>query len=57
MAERNLQFIEYYNKHLSMAREVGEKAGEGATYVYLGNVYYCQGKFKKPWSTTIKAYQ
>ena len=39
--------IEYHERHLSIAREVGDRAGEGKSYGNLGNAYHSLGDFKK----------
>ncbi|XP_068696759.1 tetratricopeptide repeat protein 28-like [Montipora foliosa] len=41
------QAIEYHNQHLSIAKEVGDRAGEGRTYGNLGNAYDSLGNFKQ----------
>ena len=41
------QAIEYYEKHLSIAKEVGHRAGEGSAYGNLGNAYLSLGNFKQ----------
>ncbi|XP_068686240.1 tetratricopeptide repeat protein 28-like [Montipora foliosa] len=40
------QAIEYYEKCLSIAKEVGDRASEGITYGGLGNGYLSLGNFK-----------
>jgi len=47
MAQRKLQLIEDLKKHLSVAKEVGDRAGEGTAYCNLGNAYRRQGKFQE----------
>ena len=39
--------IEYHNLHLKIAKEVGDKHGEGNAYGNLGNAYGSLGDFKK----------
>ena len=39
--------IEYQNLHLKIAKEVGDKHGEGGAYGNLGNAYHRLGDFKK----------
>jgi len=39
--------IEYHNKHLSIVKEMGDRAGEGGAYANLGNAYGSQGKFQE----------
>jgi len=39
--------IEYHTEHLTIAKEVGDRAGEGAAYGNLGNAYQLQGDFSK----------
>jgi tetratricopeptide (TPR) repeat protein len=39
--------IEYHEQHLAIAKEVGDRAGEGRAYSYLGNAYWLQGDFSK----------
>ena len=39
--------IEYHTQHLAVAKEVGDRAGEGRTYANLGNAYQSQGDFSK----------
>ena len=41
------QASEYYEKHLSIAKEVGNRAGEGSTYGNLGKAYLSLGNFKQ----------
>ena len=38
--------IEYHQRHLEIAKEVGDKAGEGRGYCDLGNAYQVLGQFK-----------
>ena len=33
------QAIKYHEQHLSIAKEVGDKAGEGRAYANLGSIY------------------
>ena len=47
MACLKLPRIEYYEKDLSIAKEVGNRAGEGSTYGNLGNAYLSLGNFKQ----------
>jgi tetratricopeptide (TPR) repeat protein len=35
--------IKYHGQHLAMAKEVGDRAGEGMAYGNLGNEYESQG--------------
>ena len=50
-ASRNLgdfnKAIEYHAQHLAIAKEVGDRAGEGSAYGNLGNAYQLQGDFSK----------
>jgi tetratricopeptide (TPR) repeat protein len=39
--------IKYHGQHLAIAKEVGDRAGEGAAYGNLGNAYWSQGGFNK----------
>ena len=39
--------MEYYNKDISIAKEVGGRYGEGRAYCILGNVYLSLGKFQE----------
>ena len=39
--------IEYHTQHLTIAKEVGNRAGEGAAYGNLGCAYSSQGDFSK----------
>ena len=39
--------IEYHAQDLAIAKEVGERAGEGQAYANLGNAYFSQGDFSK----------
>ena len=39
--------IEYHDKHLAIAKEVGDRAGEGRAYANLGIAYYSQGDYAK----------
>jgi hypothetical protein len=39
--------IKYHAHHLAIAKEVGDRAGEGAAYGNLGNAYQSQGDFSK----------
>ena len=38
--------IDYHQRHLEIAKEVGDKAGEGGSYGNLGNAYCSLGQFK-----------
>ena len=50
-AYRNLgdfnKAIEYHGQHLAIAKEVGDRAGEGRAYGNLGIVYKSQGDYAK----------
>jgi tetratricopeptide (TPR) repeat protein len=39
--------IEYQTQHLAIAKEVGDRAGEGMAYGNLGNAYESQGDYAK----------
>ena len=39
--------IEYYEKYLSIAKDVGDSAGEGKAYRGLGNAYYSLGDVQR----------
>jgi tetratricopeptide (TPR) repeat protein len=39
--------IEYHTQDLEIAKEVGDRAGEGRAYGNIGNVYQSQGDFSK----------
>ena len=39
--------IEYHELYLKIAKEVGDRAGEGKSYVNLGNAYHSLGDLKK----------
>ena len=39
--------IERYEKHLRIAIEISDRAGEGKAYAKLGNAYYLVGNFRK----------
>ena len=41
------QAVEYHSLHLSIAKEVGDRAGEGKVYGNLGNTYGSLGNFKR----------
>ena len=41
------QATEYHHQHLSIAKEVGDRAGEGRAYGNLGNAYQSLGNFKQ----------
>ena len=41
------QAIEYYNQPLTIAKEVGSRAGEGRAYANLGNALQSLGNFKQ----------
>ena len=45
MTERNR--IEYHEQQLSIAKEVGDRAGQGDAYANLGNAYYRLGQFQQ----------
>ena len=45
MTERNR--IEYLEQQLSIAIEVGDRAGQGRAYNNLGNAYYCLSQFRQ----------
>ena len=38
--------IKYHQRHLEIAKEVGDKAGEGRGYGNLGNAYHGLGQFQ-----------
>ena len=38
--------IEYHQRHLEIAKEMGDKAREGVSYGNLGNAYQGPGQFK-----------
>ena len=38
--------IDYHQRHLEIAKEVGDKAGEGKSYANLGCAYHSLGQFK-----------
>ena len=39
--------LEHHKEHLTMAREVGDRLGEGAAYANLGSAYRSQRNFSK----------
>ena len=39
--------IECHERHLKIAKEVGDSSGEGKSYCNLGNAYHSLGDFKK----------
>jgi tetratricopeptide (TPR) repeat protein len=39
--------LEHHKEHLKIAKEVGDRAGEGVAYANLGNAYESQGDFSK----------
>ena len=41
------QAVKYHNQHLSIAKELGDRAGEGSAYGNLGNAYQSLGDFKQ----------
>ena len=45
MTERNR--IEYHEQQLSIAKEVGDRDGQGRAYCNLGNAYQCLGRFQQ----------
>ena len=47
MAENKLQVMEDLKKRLSVAKEVGDRAGKGRAYGNLGNTYYSLGRFQE----------
>ena len=47
MEESKWQFIEHFQKRISIAKEAGDRAGEGAAYGNLGNAYLSLGKFQE----------
>jgi len=47
MAKSKLQLIEDLMKRLSIAKEAGDRAGEGRAYGNLGNAYDSLGKFQE----------
>ena len=42
--------IEYHEKDSKIAKEIGDRAGEGRAYGNLGIVYQLLGNYKKPLS-------
>ncbi|CAH3131930.1 unnamed protein product, partial [Pocillopora meandrina] len=47
LSNREEKPIEYLNPYLKIAKEVGDKHGEGVAYGNLGNAYFRLGDFKK----------
>jgi tetratricopeptide (TPR) repeat protein len=45
-ASRIAKAIEYHTQHLAIAKEVGDRAGEGRAYGNLGSAYESQGDFQ-----------
>ena len=43
----NLKAIEYHEKHLKIAIEIGDRAGEGRGYGNLSIVYWSLGDYQK----------
>jgi len=41
------QAIEYYTQHMAIAREVGDRAGEGRVYGSLGIAYHSLADFSQ----------
>ena len=39
--------IKYHTQHLAIAKEVGDRAGEGMAHGSLGNAYFSQGNYGK----------
>ena len=39
--------IVYHEKHLQMAKEIGDRAGEGAAHGCLGNIQPSMGDYRK----------
>jgi tetratricopeptide (TPR) repeat protein len=39
--------LEHHKEHLTMAKEVGDRAGEGVAYANLGIAYFSQGDYAK----------
>ena len=39
--------IEYHEKDLKIAKEIGDRAGEGGAYGNLGNAYQSLGDYQK----------
>ena len=39
--------LEYHEKHLKIAKEIGDWAGEGGAYGNLGNAYDSLGDYQK----------
>jgi tetratricopeptide (TPR) repeat protein len=42
-----LQGAQHHKEHLTIAKEVGDRAGEGIVYGNLGNAYGSQGDYTK----------
>ena len=49
--------IEYHSEDLTMAKEVGGRAGEGRAYGNLGNAYESQGAIGRPTKATRSAWR
>ena len=47
MEARKTDAINHHLRHLSVAKEVGDRAGEGRAYGNLGNAYHSLGYFKQ----------
>ena len=45
--ERVYKAIQYHEKHLKIAKEIGDRAGEGGAYGNLGNAYQSLGDYQK----------
>ncbi|XP_074611125.1 uncharacterized protein LOC141865723 [Acropora palmata] len=45
--ERVYKAIQYHEKHLKIAKEIGDRAGEGRAYGNLGNAYQSLGDYQK----------
>ena len=41
------QAIKYHTQHLEIAKEVGDRAGEGKAYANLGNAHFSLGDYSK----------
>ena len=47
MEARTSDAINHQLRHLTIAKEVGDRAGEGRAYGNLGNAYHSLGDFKQ----------